>query len=88
MFGKTLSHVMAVCPVRGKGKEGKLSPLAQTVLRFGGVRLIDSLFRQSDGLLATEDPGALADFVLKENLPRATRAAVLSHVHKDMDYDL
>ncbi len=88
MFGKTLSHVLAVCPVRGKGKEGKLSPLAQTVLRFGGVRLIDSLFRQSDGLLATEDPGALADFVLKENLPRATRAAVLSLVHKDMDYDL
>ncbi len=62
--------------------------MAQVALRCGDLSLISRLLRQSDGLLATEDPGALLDFVIQGNCPRATRAAVLLHVHKEMDYDL
>ncbi len=87
LSGETLRHILDTCPVRGKSRKGKLSPLAASVLCCSDTALIASLL-QPGGLLATEDPGALTDFVLKEDLPRATRAVVLSHVRREEDYDL
>ncbi len=85
---KALSHILDSCPIRGKGRSGKLSPVARAVLYHGDAALIESLFQRSDGLLATEDPDALMDYVLQGSCPRAIRAAVLAHVRKTVDYEL
>lgn len=85
---KALSHILDSCPIRGKGRKGKLSPVARTALRHGDADLIESLFQRSDGLLATEDPDGLMNFALQGGCTRANRAAVLAHVHKTVDYEL
>lgn len=50
--------------------------------------LVESLLRQSGGLLATEDPGELIYYALHDGIPRTNRAAVLAFVHKETGYDL
>lgn len=80
--------ILTACPVRGKGKKGELSFWAKEVLRCGDGALIDSLFQQPDGLLATEDPDELIRYVQRPFCPRVCRAAVLAHVRRKVDYEL
>lgn len=85
---KELSHILDSCPIRGKGRKGKLSPVARAALRCSDAALIESLFQQPDALLATEDPDALLEYAQRGGCSRANRAAVLAHVHKTVDYEL
>lgn len=85
---RTLRHILDACPIRGEGRKGELSPLAETVLRCGDAALIESLLRRSGGLLATEDPVELIRCALHGGCPPANSAAVLAFVHKEPDYEL
>ncbi len=86
-----LRKILTSCPVRGKAKKGELSRWALEVLGCGDTALIGSLLQQPGGLLATEDPDALIGYVQCPewfNCPRASRAAVLAHVRRKVDYEL
>ena len=82
-----LRRILSLCPVRGKGRTGKVSPVAQAVLRYGVPDLLAELLRPG-GLLAEEDPDALLEFARSGDCPRMNRAAVLAYVRKEEDYEL
>lgn len=82
-----LERILRTCPVRGRGRAGKLSPLARQVLTYGNPRLILEQF-QPGKLLAQEDPNALLACVQGEEVPRANRNAALVSLRKEERYEL
>lgn len=84
---EALRRILSLCPVRGKGRAGRVSPVAQAVLRYGAPELLAELFRPG-GLLAEEDPGALLEYARDGECPRMNRAAVLAYVRKEENYEL
>lgn len=84
---EALRRILSLCPIRGKGRAGKVSPVAQAVLRYGAPDLLAELF-QPGALLAEEDPGALLEYVQDSECPRINRNAVLAYARKEEDYEL
>lgn len=84
---RALRRILSRCPVRGKGRAGKVSPVARAVLNCGAPELLSELLAPG-GLLTEEDPGALMEYVQTAECPRASRGAVLAHVKKEENYEL
>lgn len=84
---EAIRRILSLCPVRGKGRTGKVSPVAQAALRYGTPELLAEQFRPG-GLLAEEDPDALLNYAQDSECPRMNRNAVLAYVRKEENYEL
>lgn len=82
-----LEIILNVCPILGKGRRGKLSPLAADVLRYGSPALVERMF-QPGGPLADEDTDRLLSCAQDDGCPRINRSAVLSVIQKEERYEL
>lgn len=82
-----LADILSFCQIQGKGRAGRISPLACTLIQHLPAALLEPLLAPG-GVLAEEDPDALLDFAQSKHCPRLSRAAILSHIRKEDPYAL